>query len=181
MKKFAVTLTFLIASASAAALAVLPGAADASPSGTSSAQPASMQAGLCGMTQTKVLGIRDHYDLDLDLSVVADALQTPFNCSAHGDLCDLLNPVDARNYVCGVWNALDQRRPMADIIQTSHEALVEGDKCTPDAAACADACFATGVSSCNGLYYLGSCQSFALCNGGWVGDIRGLGEVLTSG
>lgn len=138
-----------------------------------------MQAGLCGMTQSKVLGIRDHYGLELDLSVVAGALQTPFNCEAYGDLCDLLSTADARDYACGVWNALDQRLPVADILGTAYDHLQDGDSCTPDPKVCADQCFASGVASCHGHYANNLCHPIALCNTGWIGQLRGFGEVLT--
>ena len=151
-------------------------------SGELGAQPAAMQAGLCGMTQSKVLGIRDHYGLELDFAVVAGALQTPFNCGAYGELCDVMSsPADARDYACGVWNALDQQRPAADIIVTAYDHILDGVTCTPDEAVCADTCSVMGVLSCDGVYVNDFCNSIATCNGGLLGGLPGFREILTDG
>lgn len=132
------------------------------------------------MTPSKVLGIRDHYGLELDLSVVAGALQTPFNCGAYGDLCDFFSPNDARDYACGVWNALDQRRPVADIVVTAYDHILDGETCVPNQAVCADTCFARGVASCDGVFVDDVCQSLAVCGIPQLDDVRAF-EFLTPG
>src|SRR5262245_60395221 len=59
---------------------------------------------LCGLTLADVADIVDYYDFDPDMQTLADALATPFDCSAYGELCSEIEPADAQQVVRGAWN-----------------------------------------------------------------------------
>lgn len=163
-----------------AGIVATPGAAGAAAS-ASTALPAAQQAGLCGMTQEKVLGIEQYYDLDLDLPTIANALETPFDCGAYGRLCDFFSPPEAQTYVCKVWEALDNRLPAGVIIQKAHQHVATGGSCDPDADLCEDACETKGgVLSCEGVYseQLG-CLTTVQCQWGLLEDMEGF-QILQS-
>jgi len=170
MNKSLLALTVLLCGTATAALAIMaPQGADAAPPVSSShaAQPAAMQAGLCGMTQATVLDIRDHYQFDLDVSEIQAALQTPFNCEAYGELCDVLSEQDAHTYTCNVWNALDAEMSMSTISYAGTQYIEEnGIGCTPDPAVCEAQCGPFEVlTDCVGAVEVidGNCVSIGVC------------------
>lgn len=177
MKTPLAALTVLLTGTAIVAAVALPQGAEASPSVLSplTPQPASMQAGLCGMTQAKVLDIRDDYGLDFTAAEAANALQTPFNCDAYDELCDQLLPADARDYACGVWQALDDQRPVDWIVNAAHAALTaNGQSCQPDESMCDDACASQGGwSTCEGVILAGACRTYMVCNTPELVDMEG--------
>ena len=131
-----------------------------------------MTGGLCGMTQADIQGIVDDYDLAPEAGWVQDALQQPFDCGAYGELCELVGPQDAHNYVCNVWSAFDQGMAISTISQEAREYIDEhGIRCTPDASECEETCDELGkpVRRCIGTTSVldGSCITISYCASLW--------------
>ena len=128
------------------------------------------------MTQAKVLGIRDHYNLQFNVSEVAQTLQTPFNCGAYGELCDMVSAGDARDYACGVWHALDDRHTVSEVVGDAFHYLEDvGDSCSVESHWCEEICGVRDVLSCSGVLVQGQCLPLAVCDFQTLSHIQGFG------
>ncbi len=134
---------------------------------------AAQQAGLCGITQQEVASIVAHYELEPDMAGVADALATPFDCSAYGNLCGVLDVPDAHAYVCGVWSNLQQHEAESLVVQEANDHLVQAaETCSGDMAVCEQNCDSIppgggAVLSCSGVRMNNKCFSIASCELGF--------------
>ncbi len=167
MNRFTVVLSCLTLFSAAFGVVAAPDTAEAS----AAAKPepaATMVSGLCGLTPAQVQGIVDDYDFDPPAGWLSSALQQPFNCSAYGELCNVLGPQDAHNYVCNVWSAFDDGAAMSLISQETLEYIDENAvHCTPDAEECSEACteFNKPVRECYGVVSPdGSCTTLTWCS-----------------
>lgn len=143
---------------------VAEAAADAKPEPV-----AAMASGLCGLTPSQVQGIVDDYGFTPSPGWLSNALQQPFNCSAYGDLCNVLDPQDAQNYVCNVWSAFDDRMAIGLISQETADYIAEnGINCNPDPELCSQACDEWGkpVRECYGRIEVtsGDCMTLTWCS-----------------
>ncbi|PRQ09975.1 hypothetical protein [Enhygromyxa salina] len=138
-----------------------------------------MSAGLCGLTSSDVADIVDYYALDPDMPAVADALSTPFDCDAYGDLCSALTTNQAHAYACGAWTDMKAELSIAQVNNRAVGRLQQwGTSCTPDYEVCEDICGSANVISCSGVWFKGSCHSIAMCDYFSGIDIKFL-EILT--
>ncbi|MCH9686003.1 MAG: hypothetical protein K0V04_31500 [Deltaproteobacteria bacterium] len=154
-----------------ALLALAPGAADgrthASPSVVVAerAPTSAMTAGLCGLTSSDASDIINHYGFeDAEMNAISDALATPFDCDAYGDLCDALGETDAHNYACGVWGDLEAHVVPATVISVAVDRIQSwGDPCEPSELVCANVCSPRDVWSCVGFLLGGTCVATPTC------------------
>jgi len=174
MKRFTLALSSLTLVAAVFGVVAGPetaGAAAKAPTAPSEADPAPAMAaaGLCGMTQAEVQSIVDDYEFEPQAGWVAAALQQPFNCSAYGDLCEVLGPQDAHTYACNVWTALGDRIALGVISTEALDYIDEhGVRCSPDEDECAEECDELGkpVRECLGTISVldGSCITVTWCS-----------------
>lgn len=154
----------------------------AAPASHEAPTPATAQnAGLCGITAADVSGIAQHYNLDINMNFVSQALSQPMDCGAYGDLCTALAPAAANAYVCNVWNNLAAHAPVPFAINEANNLLDQGTPdCPADQEACQEICDERGtgnVQSCNGHYYGNTCHSLPICEMFELRDIVGFNEV----
>ncbi len=138
-------------------------------------------AGLCGITAADVNSIATHYNLDINMNFVSQALSQPMNCGAYGELCTALAPAAANAYVCNVWNNLADHKPVPFAINEANNLLDQGTlDCPEDLATCQEICDQRGtgtVLSCEGYYFGNTCHSIPLCEMFELGDIIGFSEI----
>ena len=150
------------------ALAVVgPALASPQPIVEPAAEPiaAVQAAGLCGITQSDVLDIAAHYDLDPDMPAVQDMLATPFDIEAYGGLSDIMDVQEAHTYACQVWTALEAHvDPTTIQLQAAEAVEAAATTCEPDPEKCADICDPHGVLHCNGIVVGSVCKQLAVCD-----------------
>jgi hypothetical protein len=109
---------------------------------------------LCGLTFADVADIIDHYGFTPNMTALADALSTPFDCGAYGQLCSQISEVDASEFVCATWDDMQRLAPAGTVIVNIRERLSEAGmtSCEPTPLQCAQACGAFNpVIYCTGV------------------------------
>ena len=150
------------------ALAVVgPALASSQPAAEPAPTPelAAQLAGLCGITQSDVLDIAEHYDLDPDMPAVQDMLATPFDIEAYGGLSAVMDGQEAHAYACQVWTALEAHvDPTTIQLEAAQVVEAAATTCEPDPEKCAEICDPHGVLHCNGIVVGSVCKQLAVCD-----------------
>jgi hypothetical protein len=121
---------------------------------------------LCGLTFADVADIIDHYGFTPDMPALADALSTPFDCGAYGQLCEHVSEVDANTAVCTVWDDLRTLKPVAQIAIDIRDRFDEVfQECQPSNAVCQGLCGPDNtVLLCDGYRFNGGpCMPIVAC------------------
>jgi hypothetical protein len=134
---------------------------------------------LCGLSLGDVADIIDYYDFNPDMQALADALSTPFDCEAYGELCAEVDPADAYEFVCGTWDDMRMATPLPNLLDGIHVRLDELGigTCRPTDQNCAIYCNGAGFITCTGWSFNGHCYPSPECADG-SGDFPIFGDIL---
>ena len=145
-----------------------PPALASAPVEVEAAPPIAADSGdlLCNLSTSDVSDIINHYDLDPpSMPAVADALATPFDCDAYGDLCSVLTNNQAHAYACGAWTDMKAHYAPGLVLSRARDRLFDwGQSCTPDPEDCQDICGSKEVLRCSGVLKGGACWAIAMCD-----------------